>query len=219
VLAVNVAEEAPAGTVTDEGTVNTFDALLESTTAVVLVADCESVTVQVVVALEARVADAHCSEVIVGRAVSERVAGWDEPFKVAVTVAVWSVVKAFAVARNVPVPAPAGMVSEVGTVRLVELEVSPAIPPPDPLRVTVQVLEALGARVTGLQAMELIVSTEATNTVPPVPVTAIASPVGEEPRLLLTVNGASVLPAMVTDTVATTPSAMVSELNPHATQV
>ena len=64
--------------------------------------------------------------------------------------------------------------------RLVELELRPTIPPPDPLRVTVQVLEAFGARVPGLQAMELIVARKRTVTVPPVPVTAIVSPAGED---------------------------------------
>jgi len=101
----------------------------------------------------------------------------------------------------------------------VELELSPMVPPVDPLTVMVQLLEAFGARVSGLQAMELIVSTETTDTVPPVLVTAIASPVADELRLLLRVNGASVLPDMVSDTVATTPSAMEFELNPHATHV
>ena len=88
-------------------------------------------------------------------------------------------------ARNVPLLEPAGIVSEAGTVRLVELELSPTVPPPDPVRITVQVLEALGARAPGLQAMELIELTAvATLTVPPVPVTTIESPVGDAPRLL-----------------------------------
>jgi hypothetical protein len=108
-------------------------------------------------------------------------------------------------------------VSEAGTVRLVELELRPMIPPPDPLRITVQVLEALGAKDPGLHAMELI--TAATLTVPPVPVTAIASPVSEAPRLLLMVTGTPLLPERVTDRVATTPSEMVLEFNPDATHV
>ena len=36
------------------------------------------------------------------------------------------------------------MVSEAGTVRLVELELRAMVPPADPLRMTVQVLEAAG---------------------------------------------------------------------------
>jgi hypothetical protein len=48
-------------------------------------------------------------------------------------------VKAFAVARNVPLAEPAGTATVAGTVRLVELELRPMVPPPDPLRVTVAV--------------------------------------------------------------------------------
>jgi hypothetical protein len=127
------------------------------------------------------------------------------------------VVKAFAVARNVPLPEPEGIVSDVGTVRLLELEFRPMVPPPDPLRITVQVLAALGAKVPGLHAKELIAA--ATLTVLPVPVTAIAPPVGEAPRLLLTVTGTALLPDRVTDRVATTPSGIILEFNPHAMHV
>jgi hypothetical protein len=58
-VAVKVAEVALAGTLTEAGTVNTVEALLESVTTEVLVADFERVTVQVALALEARVAGAH----------------------------------------------------------------------------------------------------------------------------------------------------------------
>ena len=118
-----------------------------------------------------------------------------------------------------PLTEPVGIVSEAGTVRLVELELRPTMPPPDPLRVTVQVLEALGARVPGVQVDGGDREQEATLTVPPVPVTAISSPAGEAPRLLLTATGTSVLPDRVTDTVATTPSEMELEFNPQATHV
>ena len=59
VLAVNVAEVALAATLTEAGTVNRDEALLESVTTVLLVADFDRVTVQVVLALEARLAAAH----------------------------------------------------------------------------------------------------------------------------------------------------------------
>ena len=59
VLAVNVAEVALAATLTEDGTVNWDGALSESPTTVLLVEDFERVTVQVVFALEARVAAAH----------------------------------------------------------------------------------------------------------------------------------------------------------------
>jgi hypothetical protein len=93
-------------------------------------------------------------------------------------------VKPFAAARNVALVEPAGTVSEAGTARLVELEFSPTVPPPDPLRLTVQVLEAFGDSVPGLQVMELRVITEPlTVTAPVVPVTLVVSPVGETPML------------------------------------
>ena len=59
VLAVNVAEVALVATLTEDGTVNWDGALLESVTTVLLVVDFDRVTVQVVPALEARLAAAH----------------------------------------------------------------------------------------------------------------------------------------------------------------
>jgi hypothetical protein len=48
----------------------------------------ERLTVHVVLTLEARLAAAHCSEDMVGWVVSEIVAAWNKPFRVAVTVSV-----------------------------------------------------------------------------------------------------------------------------------
>jgi hypothetical protein len=59
VLAVNVTEVALAATLTEAGTVNWDGALLESVTTVLLVADFDKVTVQVVLTLEARLAAEH----------------------------------------------------------------------------------------------------------------------------------------------------------------
>jgi hypothetical protein len=94
VLIVNVAEAALAATLTEDGTVNRVEALSESVTAVLLpvvllTLEFDSVTVQVVVALDTRLAAAHCREEMVGSVAVDResVAGWDEPFSVAVTVA------------------------------------------------------------------------------------------------------------------------------------
>ena len=56
---MNVAEVALAATLTEDGTVNRDEALLESVTTVMLVVDFDAVTVQVVLALEARLAAAH----------------------------------------------------------------------------------------------------------------------------------------------------------------
>ncbi len=110
--------------------------------------------------------------------------------------------------------------SEAGTVRAVELELRAIVAPADPLRMTVQVLEAFGAKVPGLHAMELMELTPAaTLTVPPTPVTAIGPPRGEAPRVLLIVTGRALLPDRVTDRVATTPSEIAVEFNPHTMQV
>ena len=56
-------------------------------------------------------------------------------------------------ALNIPLAEPDGIVSEAGTLMLVELALRPTVPPPDPLRVTVQALEESGPIVPGLQAM------------------------------------------------------------------
>ena len=88
VPAVNVAEAALADTLTEDGTVNAGEALLERATAVLVVAGFERVTVQVVLVLEARLAAAHWREETVSGDTSESVTGLDEPFSVAVTVAV-----------------------------------------------------------------------------------------------------------------------------------
>jgi hypothetical protein len=128
-------------------------------------------------------------------------------------------VKAVAVVTNVPLSEPAGMESEVGTVRLGELEFRPTVPPPAPSRVTVQVLVALGARLPGLQAMEVIPSLTLTLTTPPVPVTGISSPAGVEARLFATSIERLLLPAGVSDKVATTPSEIGFEFEPQAMQV
>ena len=88
VAAVNVEEVAFAATLTEDGTLSRVGTVSDSATTVLMVLGFDKVTVQVVLALEARLAAAHCSEDIVGRVTSESVAAWDEPFRVVVTVAV-----------------------------------------------------------------------------------------------------------------------------------
>jgi hypothetical protein len=66
-------------------------------------------------------------------------------------------VNALVAAKNVPLAEPDGIVSADGTVRFAEFEVSPMVPPPGPLSVTVQALEESGATLAGLQTMETIV--------------------------------------------------------------
>jgi hypothetical protein len=93
---VKVPEVALAATVTEVGTVRREEALVVSVTTVLVVVDFDKATVQVVLAFKARVVAAHCSEEMVGRVASDSVAAADELFKVPVTVAVWSAVKAVA---------------------------------------------------------------------------------------------------------------------------
>ena len=85
---MKVAEEALAATLTEAGMVNWGEALLASRTAALAVEGFDKETVQVVLALGNRVVAAHCREEIVGRVARVRVADWDEPFRVAVRVAV-----------------------------------------------------------------------------------------------------------------------------------
>jgi hypothetical protein len=63
VLMANVAEEALAGTLTEEGTVNALGALLVSVTTELPVVGFDSATVHVELALEARLAGEHWREV------------------------------------------------------------------------------------------------------------------------------------------------------------
>jgi len=64
---VNVAEVTLAARLTEDGTVNTVEALFESATTVLPAEVLERLIVQVVLALEDRLLAAHCSEVTVGR--------------------------------------------------------------------------------------------------------------------------------------------------------
>ena len=85
---MKVAEEALGARVTEEGMVNWEEALLASRTVALVMVGFDRVTVQVVLALGNRVAAAHCSEEIVGRVARVRLADWEEPYRVAVRVAV-----------------------------------------------------------------------------------------------------------------------------------
>jgi len=85
-VAVNVAVVAAPGTVTEEGTVRTLAmAPLSVTEVPVAGAAFVRVTVQVVLALEARVPVAHCREETSMEPESTRLTDFDEPFREAVT--------------------------------------------------------------------------------------------------------------------------------------
>ena len=88
VLAVKVASPALAATVTEAGTARTFAMPPEmATTAPPAGAAVLNVTVQVVLALDPRLAALHCSEETTTGAASETVTDLEEPFSDAVMVA------------------------------------------------------------------------------------------------------------------------------------
>ena len=142
---MKVAEAAFAATLTEDGTVKTEGALLVIVTAVLLVTDFVRVTVQVVLALDARVVAAHCRVEMAGRVVSESVTDWDEPFREAVMVADWSDGSVPVLTVKVADAAFAGTLTEGGTVStdgaLLE-SATTVLPVTDFDRVTVQVVLA-----------------------------------------------------------------------------
>src|ERR1019366_1405172 len=150
--AVKVADAALAGTVKVPGTANRDGRLLETETATPPTsAALERVTVHVVLALEARLAAAHLRvERVIAGATRESVAAADEPFNVAVTVAVWSESSAPVLAVNVAEVALAETLTEDGTVNwdgaLSESVTTVLLLVVDFDRVTVQVVLALEAR-------------------------------------------------------------------------
>jgi hypothetical protein len=146
----------PDGIVSEDGTVKSVELEVRPT---VPPPEPLRVTVQELEESGAMVVGLQVMEAIpelVSGTVNETVAALDEPFSVPVTVTVLSTVKVLAVALNTPVAEPDGIVYEVGTVKSVEFEVRPTVPPPGPLRVTVHVVDESGARIAGLQAMEVI---------------------------------------------------------------
>lgn len=84
---MNVAVEAPAGTVTDEGVVSNADVSDNATINPPAAAGLESVTMQAVLALEPRLAGVHCRFVVPAGAVTATEALTEEPFSDAVIVA------------------------------------------------------------------------------------------------------------------------------------
>jgi hypothetical protein len=85
VVTVNVEELSFGAICVEEGTLKTDGAF--SATIVSFCVEFDNLTVQVVLAFEARLVAPHCRlESVIG-AVSDRVTGWDEAFRAAVTVA------------------------------------------------------------------------------------------------------------------------------------
>ena len=217
--AVNVAELALAGTVTEPGTMRVALVLVKLT-VVPVAADLVSVTVQVVWPLAAREAAAHCKEETIGRVASVIVAVCEDPFKDAVMVGVSLAVNCLAVATNVALADPEGTVTDAWTGRFAELDARLTVGPLEALTVTVHVLDAPGDNIDGEHTMLLIVGTETgPDTVPPVVTIVIPSPAVEAPKPFARPIVAELVPESVTVTVATIPLAIVVAFIPYAMHV
>ena len=124
------AVDEEAGTITEDGTV-TAELLSESDTVTPpFGATAERVTVQVPLAPALRSVGLHASAETSTELTKFKVAVWDVPFNVAVTVAGWLVVTVPAVAVKVAEVAPAATPTAAGTLRAGLLLASAALLPP-----------------------------------------------------------------------------------------
>jgi hypothetical protein len=223
--AVIVVEVAPAGTVAVAGTARAAALLARLTVAPPAGAALDRVIVQVVVAFDGMFAAELWMPDNVAGVTSESAAVLETPPKDPVTVAAWSAVKFEALAVNVALLAFAGIASDAGTVRwaVLELRVTVVVVGAGPDKEAVQVADALGARLPGLQAtaVRLSVGVGVVRVIVPLtPVTGTLLPAADTPRALLTVMTAVLMPcASVTDTFATTPLAMAVAFPPVARHV
>ena len=115
-VAVNVAVLDPDATGSVAATVSNGLLLLRATVAPAAPAAFDRVTVQVVFTPDPRVAGVHVSKLTTAGATSEMDVACEPPFRDAVTTAVWSAGMVPAVAVNVAVVAPEGIVTAAGTV-------------------------------------------------------------------------------------------------------
>lgn len=127
-----------------------------------------------------------------------------------------------ALAVNIALLDPEATVTDVGTVMMGLLELRPTLTPPEPavpLRLTAQTLELPGPSELGTQPRPLTIGAATTVIDPPVAVTVTPSPAGDAPSALVTpIVAPSALTDTVTETVATTPLAMILLFIPVATQ-
>jgi len=152
-VAENVAVEDPAGTFTEVGTVNA-GLLAETDTLMPPVeAGAERVRVQVEDAPASSVVALHVNADTSTGGIRLKVAVCKVPFKVAVMVALWFVVRAPTEAMNVAELAPTDTVTDAGTVSRVLLSDRETVAPEgaDWFKLTVQEVKAPEATVLGLQ--------------------------------------------------------------------
>jgi hypothetical protein len=154
-VAAKTAVDEPAWTLTDVGTVRA-ELLAETDTPIPPVgAGADRVRVQVEDAPASRVALSQANAETSNGAIRVKVALWEAPFSVAMTVAGWVVVSVPAVGAKVAPVAPAATLTDGGTVSAGLLDESPTTVPPAGaacVRVTEQVVEAPELTLVGLQA-------------------------------------------------------------------
>jgi hypothetical protein len=151
-VAVKVAVVLPDATVTEAGTVNAA-ALLDSVTVAPPV--CVTVTVQVALPPDPRLAGLHVRPLSNTGATSAIIAVCVPPFSVAVMVAVWLLAIVPAVAVKVAVVLPDATAAEAGTVNAAALLDSVTVAPPVCVTVTVQVALPPDTRLAGLHVRPL----------------------------------------------------------------
>jgi hypothetical protein len=147
---------------------------------------------------------------------------WEAPFRVAVMVALWFVVRTPAVAMKVAELAPAGTVTDAGIVSGALLSDSVMVAPEEAasFKLTVQVVEAPEATVPGLQLKDVKLSGTTVVIVPPVAVMASALADWVAPNALaMPIYVAVVLGEIVAVTTATTPFWTIFALSPVNRQV
>jgi hypothetical protein len=156
-VAVKVAEVEPFATLTEEGVVSKELSSESATEVPPEDAALVKVTVQVLVAPEARLAGLQASEETRTGATRLTMVLAELPLYVAVVVVFWSPLMAAVVALKLTEVAAAAAVTDAGTVRAELVSDRVTIAPPAGaalVNVIVQVLEELGPRLAGLQASE-----------------------------------------------------------------
>jgi hypothetical protein len=221
-VAVKVAVVLPDPTAAEAGTVNAT-ALLDS--VIVAPPVCDTVTVQVALPPDTRLAGLHVSPLSTTGAASVIVAVCVLPFSVAVMVAVWLLAIVPAVAVKVAVVLPSPTVTEAGTVNAVASSDRATTAPPADAGVfseTVHVDDPPVPRDAGAQFSALRVGGGGGTavTVPPTPFMGSGFPSALAPNVFVTLIVVLATPdPIVTLTTATTPFCITAVFKPASRQM